>query len=196
MPQSPRKPHGRGDSSIISILPRRYDSGIYGLGPLFRDVDGLNSIVTLPQCLHAGGFRTSMGGKIYHGPYGRDKVEFDSVGVAAAVGARPKQKLIGVTPGGNNPLMDWGEFVCDSHFRLIRYMDGAGEFYDLRTDPNEFDNSINDPQFAAEVKRLSQTIPVDEKPLPPGSHSRILERRADQKIYWEGQPIVANEVVK
>jgi len=86
--------------------------------------------------------------------------------------------------------------VSDSHFRPIRYVDGANEFYDLRTDLNKFQNAISDPQYAAEVKRLSQSIPVDEKPLPPGSHRRIVERRADQKIYWEGQPIVAGELVK
>jgi arylsulfatase A-like enzyme len=36
--------------------------------------------------------------------------EFDIVGPAGGVGVRPEKKLIGPTPMGNNPLMDWGVF--------------------------------------------------------------------------------------
>src|SRR5437868_4343582 len=36
--------------------------------------------------------------------------EFDLMGNAGGVGPRPPEKLIGPTPGGNNPLMDWGAF--------------------------------------------------------------------------------------
>ena len=36
--------------------------------------------------------------------------EFDVIGSAGGVGARPEKKLIGDTPMGNNPLVDWGVF--------------------------------------------------------------------------------------
>jgi arylsulfatase A-like enzyme len=52
-----------------------------------------------------------IGGKIYHGRYGRnDSQEADVWGPPAGVGARPEKKLIPPTPMGNHPLMDWGTF--------------------------------------------------------------------------------------
>ncbi len=88
-------------------------TGVYGLAPWFRNVPGFEDVVTLPQHFHQHGYRTLIGGKIYHGGYGRRKgaqQECDVWGPGAGVGAKPKQKLIPPTPGGNHPLMDWGTF--------------------------------------------------------------------------------------
>jgi arylsulfatase A-like enzyme len=86
-------------------------SGVYGLAPWFREVEQLRDIVTLPQAFHREGYRTLLGGKIYHGSYGmNDSTEADDWGPAASVGAKPDQKLIPPTPMGNHPLMDWGVF--------------------------------------------------------------------------------------
>ncbi len=91
---------------------RPTSTGVYGLSPWIRNVPELADIVTMPQHFRNHGYRTLIGGKIYHGPYGRrdgDK-EVDVWGPTSGVGVRPKEKLIGETPMGNNPLMDWGVF--------------------------------------------------------------------------------------
>ena len=85
-------------------------TGIYGLSPWFREVEALSSIETLPQFLERNGYATYSTGKIYHGRYGRADTdsEFQFLGPAAGVGARPEEKLV-QTPQ-NHPLMDWGTF--------------------------------------------------------------------------------------
>jgi arylsulfatase A-like enzyme len=97
-----------------SLLTGRRPSstGIYGLAPWFREVEALRDIVSLPQHFSQNGYTTYSTGKIYHGGYGRkDKdQEFDELGPAASVGAKPEKKIIGWTPGGNHTLMDWGTF--------------------------------------------------------------------------------------
>lgn len=88
-------------------------TGVYGLAPWFRNLPEFADLVTLPQHLQQHGYRTLIGGKIYHGGYGRRKgatQECDVWGPGAGVGAKPKEKLIPPTPGGNHKLMDWGTF--------------------------------------------------------------------------------------
>ncbi|HAV62157.1 MAG TPA: choline-sulfatase [Verrucomicrobiales bacterium] len=100
--------------SRTSLLTGRRptSTGIYGLSPWFRNLEEFKDLVTIPQHLAANGYRTLSTGKIFHGGYGRgkDDTEFQVLGPAASVGARPEEKIIGPTPGGNNPLMDWGTF--------------------------------------------------------------------------------------
>lgn len=97
----------------IMTARRPTSTGVYGLAPWIRNVDALSDLVTMPQYFSANGYKSLIGGKIHHGANGRRKnanLEADVWGPPAKVGARPKQKLIGPTPGGNNPLMDWGTF--------------------------------------------------------------------------------------
>jgi arylsulfatase A-like enzyme len=92
---------------------RPTSTGVYGLSPWIRKVPEFADLVTLPQHFHNSGYRTLIGGKIYHGGNGRGKgreQEADVWGPNASVGVRPKKKLIPPTPGGNHPLMDWGTF--------------------------------------------------------------------------------------
>lgn len=101
--------------SRTSIMTGRRptSTGVYGLAPWIRNVDYLSDLVTMPQHFAAHGYKTLIGGKIHHGGNGRGKnasQEADVWGPPARVGARPEKKLIGPTPGGNNPLMDWGTF--------------------------------------------------------------------------------------
>ena len=96
-------------SLLLSLRPTT--TGIYGLTPWFRTLDDWQDRVSLPQHFQAHGYRTLTAGKIYHGNYGRGKSnEFDVWGSAGGIGAKPEQKLIPPTPGGNHPLMDWGVF--------------------------------------------------------------------------------------
>ena len=99
--------------SRTSLMTSRRPSttGIYGLAPWFRKVDALSDLETLPQFFSRHGYQTLIGGKIYHGGYGRNvAAEADVWGPNASVGVRPDKKLIPPTPMGNHPLMDWGVF--------------------------------------------------------------------------------------
>lgn len=100
------------NSSRTSLLTGRRPSstGIYGLAPWFRELDEFKDIVSLPQHLRRHGYQALSTGKIYHGGYGRRKTddEFDVLGPAAGVGARPPKKLV-ETPAPH-PLVDWGVF--------------------------------------------------------------------------------------
>lgn len=109
-------------SLLLGLRPTT--TGIYGLAPWFRTLPEWKDRVTLPQHFAANGYRTLAAGKIYHGGTGGGRgarkkgkapasggpKEFDVTGPTPGVGARPDKKLIGQTPMGNNPLMDWGVF--------------------------------------------------------------------------------------
>lgn len=98
-------------SLMLSLRPTT--TGVYGLAPWFRTLEPLQDRVTLPQHFKAHGYRTLSAGKIYHGGAGGPKQrlrEFDQWGPGGGVGVKPEHKLIGPTPMGNNPLMDWGVF--------------------------------------------------------------------------------------
>lgn len=98
-------------SLMLGLRPSR--TGIYGLAPWFRTLDEWKDRVTLPQHFHAHGYNTLCTGKIHHYDTRnakQDVSEFDVWGPGGGIGAKPNQKLIGPTPMGNNPLMDWGVF--------------------------------------------------------------------------------------
>lgn len=98
-------------SLMLGLRPTT--TGIYGLSPWFRSVEAWKDRVALPQYFKAHGYRTLNAGKIYHsgvgGPQQRAQ-EFDVWGPGGGIGVKPDKKLIGPTPMGNNPLMDWGVF--------------------------------------------------------------------------------------
>ena len=101
------------NSSRASLmLSKRPDStGIYGLGPWFRNVPELKDAVPLPHYLKKHGYTTYSAGKIYHGGYGRkpkDK-EFDILGPGATGAPFPKERLVKNTPQPHK-LVDWGTF--------------------------------------------------------------------------------------
>lgn len=99
-------------TSLLTGL-RSTTTGVYGLEPWFRTLPDWKDRTTLPQHFRAHGYRTLTTGKVYHGgvggPQERAK-EFDVWGPAGGLGAKPDRKLIGDTPMGNHPLMDWGVF--------------------------------------------------------------------------------------
>jgi len=98
-------------SLMLGLRPTT--TGIYGLSPWFRTLPQWQDRVTLPQHFKAQGYRTFITGKVYHGGVGEPQkraLEFDVWGPPAGVGIRPDRKLVGPTPMGNNPLVDWGVF--------------------------------------------------------------------------------------
>ena len=62
--------------------------------------------------------------------------------------------------------------VADERYRLIRYGNGFEELYDLRRDPDEFDNRAADPALAGERARLAAFLaprPAASVGIPAGS---------------------------
>jgi arylsulfatase A-like enzyme len=99
-------------SLLLSLRPTT--TGIYGLAPFFRQVPAWSQRVTLPQHFAQNGYRTLIGGKVFHGGYARnDEKEAAVWGPATGIGVKPAKKLIPPTPEGNHPLMDWGVFPHD-----------------------------------------------------------------------------------
>lgn len=101
-------------ASVMTSL-RPSTTGIYGLAPYFRDVESLKDVVSLPQFFAGQGYQTYSGGKVYHDQQGRFTTagklpEFQHLGPGGGPGRMPAQKLIGETPNGNNPWVDWGVF--------------------------------------------------------------------------------------
>lgn len=99
--------------SRTSLLTGKRPSttGIYGLAPWFREVQSLADLETLPQFFQRRGYKTLIGGKIFHAGYARgDASEGDVWGPVGGIGISPSGKLIPPTPMGNHPAMDWGLF--------------------------------------------------------------------------------------
>ena len=118
-------------SLMLGLRPTT--TGVYGLSPWFRAVPELKDRVALAQHFANNGYRTAATGKIYHGGTGagggagkgkgKNKVaatpanpnpEFQATAPYGGVGTKPPKKLIGETPMGNNPLMDWGVWPLDN----------------------------------------------------------------------------------
>jgi arylsulfatase A-like enzyme len=78
--------------------------------------------------------------------------------------------------------------VRSRRYRLIRYADGAEEFYDCQSDPIEQHNRIDDPALREVIEEHRRWLPPRSAPPAPGSRHRILVREGDQFL-WEGEPI-------
>ena len=106
-------------SLLIGLRPTT--TGIYGLAPWFRSLPEFRDRVSLPQHFAAQGWRTLGVGKIFHGgtgsgargPVPGEPPEFQVASPLGGVGTRPPRKLVGETPMGNNPLVDWGVWPPD-----------------------------------------------------------------------------------
>lgn len=117
----------------------------------------------------------------------------------AGLDAPPNVEGLSLVPQIKNPESPKGRPAITDHnpgnhglrdrdIRLIRYADGSEELYDIRKDPDEFENRIQDPAYAEAAQRLRKFIPSNVAPLAPGSSARVLEQREDG-WYWEGGKI-------
>ena len=94
-------------TSVMTGL-RPSTTGVYGLAPWFRTVEGLKDLVTLPQHFSQAGYTTYTVGKIYHGRFRNSaEKEFDVIG-RTEPGLRPKTKRVQTPRGGRG--MDWAVY--------------------------------------------------------------------------------------
>ena len=87
-------------------------TGVYALGPWFRQLEEYKDWVTLPQYFEENGYYTMTTGKIYHDAYppeeGReDGAEFSKWGFHGGFYPRPDEPFV---EEAGHPLMDWGVF--------------------------------------------------------------------------------------
>jgi choline-sulfatase len=87
-------------------------TGIYGLGPWFRELERFKDLVTLPQYFEKNGYVTMTTGKTYHDAYPpkedrKDGPEFSKWGFHGGFFPRPKEPFV---KNSGHPLIDWGVF--------------------------------------------------------------------------------------
>ncbi len=80
-------------------------------------------------------------------------------------------------------------------WRYIRYADGSEELYDMKNDPHEFTNLVKDPAYEEQKKELAAWLPGSDAEPAPGSKARLLERKADGRVFWELEEIGANDPI-
>lgn len=78
--------------------------------------------------------------------------------------------------------------VRSEHWRYISYADGSEELYDMRKDPNEWDNLASDARYASVIKEHRKWLPKRSAKPARGSKHRILIYE-DGKANWERKDI-------
>jgi choline-sulfatase len=84
--------------------------------------------------------------------------------------------------------------IRSENWRYIRYADGSEELYDMVNDPNEWENLIDKPEYAAVITQHRKWIPAKSVKPAPGSRARILIYE-NGKANWEGKDIGAREPI-
>ena len=84
-----------------------------------------------------------------------------------------------LVPLMKNPQREWnhpaitsfglGNYsIRSTHFRFIQYFDGSQELYDLRDDPHEWKNLIDNPKMKQVIQEHASFIPQKQHPILPG----------------------------
>jgi choline-sulfatase len=84
--------------------------------------------------------------------------------------------------------------VRSEDWRYIRYADGSEELYDMREDPNEWNNLAGDPDRTEVLEEYRGWLPQTNAKPVTGSRHRILTYD-DGVAVWEGQEIGPEEPV-
>jgi arylsulfatase A-like enzyme len=97
-----------------SLLTGKYphNTGLYSLDPMFRDVEELEELVSLPQFFRENGYSSPNVGKIYHTK--PDGLSFDTVyGWYGAFGPFPDETIHLDPDLPVHPYYDWGPFLTE-----------------------------------------------------------------------------------
>jgi arylsulfatase A-like enzyme len=84
--------------------------------------------------------------------------------------------------------------IRSARYRYIQYADGSEEFYDLRSDPNEWNNLAKSPGFEELIRQHQAFLPTVNRGPAPNSKNRILTYR-EGKIIWEGKQIKLSDAI-
>ena len=89
-----------------------HNTGLYGLDPLFREVDELKELTALPQLFRENGYNTPSIGKIYHTK--PDPESFDQYyGWFGGFGPRPEKPFHLDPDLPVHPFFDWGPYLTE-----------------------------------------------------------------------------------
>ena len=81
--------------------------------------------------------------------------------------------------------------IRSKDWRYIRYADGSEELYNMRQDPNEWQNLASDPQYTTVIEQHRGYLPtVNRKPVPGSAHRILLYDEDAHTINWEGTDIL------
>ncbi|MEK6249449.1 MAG: sulfatase-like hydrolase/transferase, partial [Planctomycetales bacterium] len=84
--------------------------------------------------------------------------------------------------------------IRSEHYRYIHYADGSEELYDLRNDPQEWNNMADKKINASILAEHRQWLPkIDVDPVP-GSAARILTYKNGQ-VNWEGKDVAPTDPI-
>ena len=84
--------------------------------------------------------------------------------------------------------------VRSVRWRYIQYHDGTEELYDMKSDPNEWNNLAGNKKFAKVLKEHRKWLPKEDRVPAPGSRARIITHE-DGKVIWEGKEITPGEPI-
>jgi len=84
--------------------------------------------------------------------------------------------------------------VRSENWRYIRHADGSEELYDMRNDPQEFENLAGDSQYAEVMAEHRRFLPESERPHAPGSRARVLIYD-DGNVNWEGEDVAPTDPI-
>ena len=76
---------------------------------------------------------------------------------------------------------------------ISRY-DFSQELYDMRKDPNEWNNLAHDSKYAEVIAQHKKYLPKENRMPAPGSRSRILTYK-DGKVIWQGEEVKPNDPI-
>ena len=85
--------------------------------------------------------------------------------------------------------------VRSEHWSFIQYADGSQELYDMRKDPDEWNNLAKDSKYAGIIKEHQAFLPKINRKPAPRSAARILTRDKNGKVIWQGKEIKPSDPI-
>ncbi len=84
--------------------------------------------------------------------------------------------------------------IRSERWRYVRYADGSEELYDMKEDPNEWDNLAGDAQWQSVTEEHRRWIPQLNRKPAPGSRHRVLVYDGNT-VNWEGTDVADSDPI-